>query len=420
MSAVPSNKEALLHRIFNQRRIAHTLIEQSRFFLKPGIPFSSELAKEFKKQGNFGSKDRKLYRELIFTYIRYRKWIDEFAADKNALLEATITLATPTREIQNLYPSLSDKSFANPNEPFRHRLLGFQDSQLSELLPDWFLSHINKNLSDTELHCIFQRPPLWLRVQNGDPVHHLSACQTARNEGDRPCALLTNIPDAIDCPPDLSLSKVPAYANGSLEVQDISSQLLLHLLPGDLKGKWLDACAGAGGKTLQLAKMLGSEGTVTAFDLRLSALRELELRKKRAKISNIQITTTAPEGDATFDGVLVDAPCSGSGTWRRHPFLKEQTVEETVMSYSKRQGLILSRYSENVKVGGILAYATCSLSRFENEHVVEAFLKSHKLKFEYIPLKNEFNIPESGMGTTLFPHHFNGDGLFIAAFRRIN
>ncbi|MCH6256750.1 RsmB/NOP family class I SAM-dependent RNA methyltransferase [Puniceicoccaceae bacterium K14] len=418
MSGVPSNKEALLHRIYNQRRIAYLLIEQSRHLLKPGIPFSSELAKVFKKQGNFGSKDRKLYRELIFTYVRYRNWLNEFASDQDALMEAVIVLASPTSEVQSLYPSLSDKRFANAEERYRHRLLSFEDSQLVELLPDWFLSHVNRHLSDQEVHSLLQRPPLWLRAQKGDTSTLLNQCQAAQRKGEYDCQLHADIPDAIHCPPDLALANIPAYADGALEVQDISSQLILQLVPTEIKGKWLDACAGAGGKTLQLAKMLGPNGQVTAFDTRPAALRELGERNKRARFPNISITTSRPD-NSLFDGVLVDAPCSGSGTWRRHPFLKDQTSENTVMEFSERQLAILKQYAGNVAIGGTLVYATCSLSRYENEHVVDSFLKSNKSGFEHIQAKTAFGLRDSGFGITIYPHDFNGDGLFVATMRRI-
>lgn len=419
MSGTPSNSEAFLHRIHNQRRIAFILLSRSREFLKPGVPFSSELSKELKKQGNFGSKDRKLYRELIFTYIRYKAWMDGLWSQKEELLDALIVLATPTQQIQSLYPSLSTREHRDAKETHRHRILGYQDKQLTELLPDWFTAHLSTQLTDTQLCTLFQRPPLWLRVQNGNASEHQKNCQDAKKESDPDCKLIAELPDAIECPADLSLTQIPAYANGSLEVQDISSQILLHLMPEAPQGHWFDACAGAGGKTLQLAKMLGKNGKVTAFDLRQSALRELDVRKKRARLPNIQIATSVPSTER-FDGVLVDSPCSGTGTWRRHPFLKEQTDEKSVMDFSKRQLSILKEYARLVAPGGTLAYSTCSLSHFENEHVVDAFLRSEGDVFEHSPIPTKFGLKDKGHGITVYPHHFNGDGLFIAVFKRSN
>jgi 16S rRNA (cytosine967-C5)-methyltransferase len=152
---------------------------------------------------------------------------------------------------------------------------------------------------------------------------------------------------------------------------------------------------------------------VDATDLRPEILEELRDRAKRARLDNIAIVQE-PSDD--YDGVLVDAPCSGSGTWRRQPHLKWYVQPETIASFAKMQLEILTANAPRVKSGGLLIYATCSLSHHENRDVVAAFLKNHPQFKSEAPVKNycgDFN----GLGTTLLPGTRNTDGFYAALLR---
>jgi len=415
MGRPPLNKEARLHRLFNQRRIALSLVERSQTLLAPGVPFNSELAAFFKSQGKFGSSDRRLYRELIFAYLRYKPWIDELRDDKDAQIDMIIRIAAPIKEVLVLYPTLKDE--LPPKDQFenRHRLIGKTDEDLIDLIPDWIASHYSVKPTTEDITRIFKRCPLWLRIQKGDPFEIIEQLEKV-SKSETEVEHYHRAPNVIKAPTNLPLLEVPAYVNGEIEVQDISSQLLLLMLDPTPTGNWLDACAGAGGKTLQLSQILGSDGKVIAYDARQSALRELEKRAKRAGVRNIEIRYTRPTYE-TFDGVLVDAPCSGSGTWRRHPFLMRQTREKDVMAHSERQQSLLDHYSKLVGPNGRLVYCTCSLSSYENEYVAEKFLGSHE-DFVHEPLGNRFDLKDEGKGITIRPNDFDGDGLYITSFKR--
>lgn len=410
------NKEIHTYRLMNQRRIAFSLLQRLGTLLEPGILFIRELNQLFKSQGKFGSRDRRLYRELIYTYLRYQPWLDLIRSDETAFLDGLITLANPTREIASLYPTLS----APPGDLYapkdRHRLFGKSDGDLLELLPSWFQSHLSQSLDPDNARALFSRPPLWLRIQRGNPDTIIEQLRKVSSEQADPPQAIWGVPDALRCPPDLPLAKVPAYENGEIEIQDISSQLLLQLIHPQPQGSWLDACAGAGGKTLQLAKMLGANGRVTAYDPRHKALDELAIRSRRARLKNISLLRSRPSEDE-YAGVLVDAPCSGSGTWRRHPYLMRQLRENDVFQRSETQSRILDFYSKRVAPNGILVYCTCSLSRFENEIVAEKFLETHP-SFEALPLAKNFDLEEKQRGITIQPAHLDGDGLYIATFQR--
>ncbi|MDQ8187459.1 RsmB/NOP family class I SAM-dependent RNA methyltransferase [Pelagicoccus sp. SDUM812002] len=406
-----------IHRLQNQRRIAYSLIERSRTLLKPGTAFTREIHELFRAQGKFGSKDRRLYRELIYTYLRYQPWLESSYANQDSFMDKLICLSAPTDEIQTLYPTLKDRApLAIPSDQ-RFRSLGRDDDDLEQLLPDWFTSHTQRSPSPESLLNLVTRPPLWLRIQKDpreDLVDRLKAkanpAQAERIEKH------PNVPDCIHAPSDFPLANHPCFLEGDVEIQDISSQILLHLLKEAPKGSWLDACAGAGGKTLQLANLLKPYGKVTAYDKRSSALRELHSRAKRSGLKNISVLDQRPT-EGSYNGVLVDAPCSGSGTWRRHPYLMRQTREDEIFDYAKTQLAILKSYAPLVAEGGILVYSTCSLSRYENEAVQEKFLEDYT-DFRHEPLSSRFGYEDRGRGITVYPEDHNGDGLYVATFRK--
>ncbi len=185
---------------------------------------------------------------------------------------------------------------------------------------------------------------------------------------------------------------------------------------------WFDVCAGAGGKTLQLANLVGPSGIVWASDIRRDILSELETRSNRAGCSNIRIVRD-PETErllpSHFDGVLIDAPCSASGTWRRRPYLRHQTTAETISTYSKVQQELLLGKSSLVKPGGLLVYITCSLAVKENEETVAAFLHDNSELTLELPRKC-FGLTPTDDTLTIVPNDFDGDGFFMACFRRNN
>ena len=418
MSKPLVNKGLHLARLQNQRRIALSLIERSRTLLTPGTAFTRELHELFRSQGKFGSKDRRLYRELIYTYLRYMPWLEDKLKEREDLMDTIIQLAAPTPEIRSLYPTLPSSNKLESVAGQRFKILEREAHQLTDLLPDWFAQHTNRPVSVPSLLTLITRPPLWLRIQkdpNEDLVERLKASATAQQANQ--IAKHPLIPDCIHSPADYALANHPCYLEGSVEIQDISSQILLNLLKDRPRGHWLDACAGAGGKTLQLANLLKPFGKVDAFDTRSSALRELQARAKRSGLRNINLLDKRPTV-GNYDGVLVDAPCSGSGTWRRHPYLLRQTREEDIFEHAKTQFAILKSYSTLVADGGTLVYSTCSLSRHENEAVAERFLETEKA-FRHVSLAPRFGFQDRGQGITVHPEDHNGDGLYVTSFQKV-
>ena len=262
-----------------------------------------------------------------------------------------------------------------------------------------------------------RRPPLWIRLQRGDEEATLeelaaSGMTVRRHERIRTAAALTG--------GKINVFTLTSFRTGHFEVQDLASQcvgLVCAPKPGE---RWFDACAGGGGKTLELAELMKRRGTVIAGDIREPILHELKLRARRAEFPNISTLHhdgRVPRGFHVCDGVLVDAPCSGSGVWRRNPGSAWKFRWGELGDFSRRQYAILSHFSQAVKAGGVLVYATCSLFAGENEEVVQKFLAEHPdfaLESGTHPLTGEIS---DGI------YHFDGfdddcDFLFAARMRR--
>jgi 16S rRNA (cytosine967-C5)-methyltransferase len=168
------------------------------------------------------------------------------------------------------------------------------------------------------------------------------------------------------------------FLDGAFEIQDESAQIAAHLMGAKPSGTVLDLAAGAGGKSLAIAADMRNVGSILACDVRSGALEELAVRATRAGASIISTHLIGDEPTGRFDAVLVDAPCSGTGTWRRQPESKWRLTDERLSSLTAEQDGLLRRAASRVQPGGRLVYATCSVLPCENEDRVESFLSAHR------------------------------------------
>ncbi len=382
-------------RLAGQQRVFIGLLNALRPHWRQDRALASRIESLLRSDRRFGSRDRRLYRELLYTALRLLPWIEHRPAD-----EATAIIAHFAAELP--------ATVAFRERYGRHPLPA--DLDLDELLPTWLRAECPAAFEPAQCDVLLRRAPLWLRLQTDDP-------ESVREEfAQAGWAAVPSpvLPEAWRLPGETDITKSTAYQEGRVEIQDLGSQLILassSLTPGE---HWLDACAGAGGKTLQLARLLGPDGRVTAHDIRPAALEELKLRAARAGLNGITITA-APEGG--FDGVLVDAPCTGTGTWRRAPHLKWTTSPADVAAASLRQLGLLLRFSHHVRPGGRLIYATCSLCRTENEGVVAGFLE-RQAGFQLEPIPRAHGLIPGPLGLSILPATHDTDGFFVAALRR--
>lgn len=218
-----------------------------------------------------------------------------------------------------------------------------------------------------------------------------------------------------------------SYRSGMFEMQDEGSQLISMLVDPAPGSVIVDACAGAGGKSLHIAALMKGSGAVHAFDSEAARLRSLRTRAVRSGTGVIRemLVGVGAEPDpgltGTADALLIDAPCSGVGTFRRNPGAKAGFSEGYSRSLSEVQLSLLERYHKVVKPGGRLVYATCTLLRRENEAVVERFLEQHP-DFRAIPASHFLSstgIPHGpGPYMLLLPHATGTDGFFAAVLER--
>jgi len=395
----------------NQGRTFLRLLAELRPHLRTDRNLPARIQQRLAKEKRFGSRDRRLYRELLYTAIRHLPWIETLLTrSEEDVLRAVVWLAVDdasTRPLKQGLPADWPPLPATVAAKAAH--LGVTEP----LLPDWFRPHCPAAFESPEIDVLNTRAPLWLRLQIDDPRPVFEEF-SFRQWTWKPATIL---PNAIEAFTQSDLTKTDSYERGEFEVQDLGSQLLLEAVGPAPGSRWLDACAGAGGKTLQLARLVGPTGHVDAIDPRVAALAELKVRANRARLTQITVRQHPPAPDALYNGVLIDAPCSGTGTWRRFPQLKWSSTEADITTAAQRQRDILARYAGHVRPGGLLVYATCSLSHVENDDVIVEFLAAHP-NFTPAPFAKTFGASASKVGLTLLPSLHNTDGFFVAALRR--
>jgi len=216
------------------------------------------------------------------------------------------------------------------------------------------------------------------------------------------------------------LQRHALFASGAFEFQDEAAQIASHLCEAKPGMRVLDLAAGAGGKSLALAADMNNEGEIVACDVREGALAELASRAARAGVSIIRTCAGEPP-EGAFDIVLVDAPCSGSGTWRRQPELKWRLTPQRLEEYGRTQDQLLEAAVSRVRAGGWLVYATCSVLPAENEDRIAQFLGNNP-SFVVVPVRDSRQAVTPKQQASAFfvatPRRTSTDGFFAAILAR--
>ena len=226
------------------------------------------------------------------------------------------------------------------------------------------------------------------------------------------------------------LATLKCFKDGLIEVQDEGSQLVGLLVDAKPGMRVVDFCAGAGGKTLAIAAQMRNKGKIFACDVLQGRVDRAAVRFTRAGIHNVERKGLSSERDpwvkrhaGTFDRVLIDAPCTGTGTWRRNPDAKWKLTRQDLAELTELQRRILDSACRLVKPGGRLIYATCSLLAEENEAQIAHFL-SHHAEFKLLPLPYVWHDviggapPAEGAMLSLTPARNGTDGFFAAILER--
>ena len=365
-----------------------------------GPPADTLVTRYFKQRRYAGSKDRRAVREMVFRAIR--RSAERPESGRVAILGLTED-----------DPALLDL-FGEPRGPEPVR--GSEEPAPAGYVPEWLRSELSPLVGEEERAALLERAPLDMRVNVAKTSRE--EMQTQFSDG----AATPISPWGIRLQPDRRVADHPAFEAGLVEVQDEGSQLIaLACEPADDE-HIIDLCAGAGGKSLALAAA-APRAAILATDSNRTRLSKLAPRAARAG-TTIETRLLNPPKEleeltdlrGAADLVLVDAPCSGSGTWRRNPEGRWRLTPDRLDRLVATQQRLLDIAAELVKPGGRLVYAVCSLLSREGASQIDRFLSAHSSW-----ISEETRIPAGrydGAGRLLTPGHDRTDGFFIARLRR--
>lgn len=411
---------------------AATLLERVFRFDQPT---DALLARHFREHRSLGPRDRATLADTVFAVLRERLRLEALARSGSGSRWRRLAILAFPGDIDFLKSALSepektwlDACRATPDSawlaPHRHNL------------PDWLAAALQAQIGnefDTLAEALMRPAPLDLRVNTLKARRDAVLAELAAGG-------LTGEPTpwsplGIRLAGKPTLARWQPYADGAVEVQDEGSQLLA-LLVGARRGEMVaDFCAGAGGKTLALGAAMRNTGRLYAFDTSAHRLEGLKPRLARSGLSNVHPVAIAHERDdrikrlaGKLDRVLVDAPCSGLGTLRRHPDLKWRQTPAAVAAFAAQQTAILASAARLLKPGGRLVYATCSLLTDENEAIAAAFDAAQS---GWRPLSAATLLADAGVHDPaalasgpegrflrLWPHRHRTDGFFAAVWQK--
>lgn len=388
-----------LHSIFNEQK-----------------PADKVLRSVLKRDKRWGSRDRSFIAETTYDIVRWKRLYQEIAEvkppfDRDNLFRLFVVWATlrgillpdwkqfegkPTRKIKGRFDALSKVRV------------------LRESIPDWLdalgLEAHGKEQWTKELHELNRQAEVVLRT-NTLKTSRKDLAQTLKVE-DIDTKLAGETPEGLILTKRSNVFTTSAFKSGLFEVQDINSQRVAHYAQVKPGMRVIDACAGAGGKSLHLSALMENKGQIIALDIFPNKLEELKRRARRNGAHNIETRLidsrkTIKKLQSSADLVLIDAPCTGTGVLKRNPDAKWKLSQEFLEEVTKTQQNILFDYSAMVKPKGTLIYATCSILPQENQEQVKQFLSSDRgQEFTLISQK------------TLLPSVTGFDGFFMARLEK--
>ncbi|KAA3631778.1 MAG: methyltransferase domain-containing protein [Bacteroidetes bacterium] len=368
------------------------------------------VAQTLKSDSRWGSRDRRFVAENIYGIIRWYRLLYEVAGKQPETVQDWWNIFGIYQiHLDNTLPEWEEFKGLDTYKVNIQLLKAKEKRSIAQSVPEWMDELGEKQLGEEKwaetIHALNQEAPVVLRVNTLKTS--IDQLQKELTKEGIEAEILTL--DALRIEGRRKLTALKAFRKGHFEIQDFGSQLIAPYLEVEPGMKIIDACAGAGGKTLHLASIMKNQGEIISMDIHKDKLRELQHRVKR---NGVQIVTTRIIKEGTIsklkesaDRLLLDVPCTGSGVLRRKPDSKWKLSPELMQSLQKTQQNILIEYSPMVKKGGKLVYATCSVFPSENEEQVQEFLKKHADEFE---LEKEQTVyPQDGY-----------DGFYMALLKR--
>lgn len=401
-----------------------------------------------------GAHDRRTLIDLVYAVLRHQArliwWIHRVrAADDDPAVYARrmviAVLALLAGRSVGALESLFDGSPYGPSpltaeeealaEAFQGRTISDADQPdwVRLEVPEWLMAEFEHAFGaerDVALGMLLQEAALDLRVNTIKAHPALVAAELAQVS--IPARPTPYSPLCLRVAGRRNMTAVPAYQDGLVEIQDEGAQVAALLADARAGMAVVDFCAGAGGKTLALAASMGNKGRLVALDVKQSRLDRSMLRLRRAGVTIAEHKVLRGNNwlhaqAAGFDRVLVDAPCSGTGRWRRAPDARWRLTAEDLAACRATQAEILDRAAPLVRPGGRLIYVTCSLLPSENEQQVERLLERQPV-FKRLDARDVWTKavggaspepePFAGPDVMLMPHRHGTDGFYIAILER--
>ncbi|HLW40892.1 MAG TPA: methyltransferase domain-containing protein [Flavobacterium sp.] len=399
------------------RNLVFAVIDSLLNIFNEGEYADKEVAKALKRDVRWGAKDRKFVAETIYEIVRWKRLYVEIAEVKEPFTrDAMWRIFAVWAVLRGI--SLPDWKYFE-NTPVR-RIKGRFDElskirKYRESIPDWMdelgEKELGKEIWTKELTAQNQQAQVVLRVNTLKTTKQKLRAQLM--DLDIETVFDDKYPDALILKERANVFMTPLFKEGLFEVQDASSQKVVPLLDVKPGMRVVDACAGAGGKTLHIAAKMENKGQIIAMDLYESKQKQLKIRAKRNEVFNVEYriidsTKVIKKLHDKADRVLIDAPCSGLGVLKRNPDSKWKLQPEFIEKIKKTQEQVLADYSKMVKTGGKLVYATCSVLPSENEQQIKKFLKTEfGQNFRFI--KDE----------KVLAHQSGFDGFYMCLMERI-
>ena len=387
---------------------------------RDGMNADEALRDFMRRHPHFPQPGREKLTRAVFAYFRWQRWLET-----------------------NRLP-VQIEAAAKIQERFAQDPRSIKDQALAALaVPEWIWPELDfgpdaataESRKFAWLRSLQTRPPLWLRARPG------RAAALAKTLGRCEPAAHPLTPDALRYAGSADLYVSEPFNAGAFEIQDLASQIVGALCAPQPGETWWDVCAGEGGKSLHLADQMANKGTLWCSDRSKRRLENLKRRFSRAQLYNYRLAPwETPDHLPTktkFDGILVDAPCSGLGTWARNPDARWTTTLNDVEELAVVQRGLLDKVAGSLKPGGRLIYAVCTLARRETTGIAESFTAAHpELTPIALPASASGAAPESGAaresgdaasatnlsplpsGLTLWPQELHGNGMFVATWQR--
>lgn len=387
-----------LHNIFNDGKYADQAIQ-----------------KILKRDTRWGSRDRGFIAETTYDIVRYKRLYAQIANVNEPFKPVDLWRMTAVWIVLKGHAVPAWEEYYNtPERRIKGRFDELSKNRVyRESLPDWMDELALKELGgiwEKEASALNQQASVCLRA-NSLKTHPTELKEKLQAE-EIGVEQQERFTDALILKERANVFVTQAFKDGLFEVQDAGSQLIAPFLQVEPGMRVMDACAGAGGKSLHLAALMENKGQVIATDIYQSKLNELKRRARRAGAHNIETrlidsTKVIKKLAGKMDRLLIDAPCSGLGVLRRNPDAKWKMQPEFIEEIKATQQDILQRYSSVVKPEGMMVYATCSILPSENENQVQEFLKSDAgATFELVEEQS------------LLAHRDGFDGFYMALMKK--